>query len=188
MDAVARFAASRWAVVLVAAWAFGEAIVLPVVPDIALDLLSLAAPRRAPRLFLVATLASLLGSIVLFAAALAAPGPVRDLVLAVPGIDQAAFDSASRTVTTGVPSSIAQFGPGIPLKVFTVAWALGPGNVVPFVVGVVLNRITRIAPTLIVATAIGAAAPGWSRRHERLVLVAYAAVWLVVYALYFLVP
>jgi membrane protein YqaA with SNARE-associated domain len=184
MEAIARFAARRGAVVLIAAWAFGEALVLPVVPDVALDLLALAAPRRAVSLFVVATLASLAGSLVLFAFASAAPGPARDLVLAVPGVHPAMLDGASAAVASGAPWAIAQFGPGTPLKVDTVAWATGPGSVVPFVVGAVLNRITRIVPALLLAAVVGIAAPRWLRRHERFVIAAYAAAWITFYAFY----
>ena len=186
MDAIARFAASRLAVVLVAVWAFGEAIVLPIVPDVALDLFALAAPRRALRLFLVATLASLGGSLVLFAIASAAPDAARVMVLAVPGIPERMLDAASQTVAGGAPWSIAQIGPGTPLKVFTVAWASGPGSVAPFLVGAALNRITRIAPTLAAAAAVGAMAPGWLRRHDRLVIGGYGVAWVAFYALYLL--
>ncbi len=186
MDAIARFAASRGAVVLVAAWAFGEAIVLPVVPDVALDLLALAAPRSGLRLFAVATLASLAGSLALFAFASATPEAARAIVLAVPGIPERMLDAASQTVAAGAPSSIAQLGPGTPLKVFTVAWAAGPGSIVPFLVGAILNRITRMGPTLVAAAAVGALAPGWLRRHERLVIAGYGVAWVVFYGLYFL--
>jgi membrane protein YqaA with SNARE-associated domain len=184
MDAIERFARTHWAVALVAAWAFGEAIVLPVVPDVALDLLALAAPRRALHLFVVAVVASLLGSLVLFTVASAAPDAARAVVLAVPGIGQPMLDVASATVAGGVPWSIAQVGPGTPLKVFTVAWATGPGGAIPFALGAVLNRLTRILPVLLIATAAGAIAPDWLRRHERLVVIAYAIVWVVLYVAY----
>jgi membrane protein YqaA with SNARE-associated domain len=186
MEGLARFAASRGAIVLVAAWAFAEATVLPVVPDVALILLALAAPHRAAALFAVALAASLAGSLLLFAAATAAPDAARALVLAVPAIHPAMLAAATTTVAAGDPWSIAQFGPGTPLKVFTVAWAVGPGVVPSFVLAVILNRLTRIAPVLVVASVVGALAPGWIRRHERAVLVAYAVAWTVLYAGYVL--
>jgi membrane protein YqaA with SNARE-associated domain len=186
MDALARFAARKRAVALIAAWAFAEALVLPIVPDVALDLLALAAPRRAVRLFLVATLASVAGSLVLFAIASVAPATARDIVLAVPGISSRMLEAASSTVAGGAPWSIAQVGPGTPLKVDTVAGATGPGTLLPFVAGAVLNRITRIAPTLAAAAAVGTIAPAWLRRHERFVIVGYGVAWAVFYGLYFL--
>ena len=171
--------------VVVAVWAFGEAIILPVVPDVALDLLVLAAPGRALRLFVVAAVASMAGSLVLFAFASSAHGTAQALVLGVPGIDAAMLDAARSTVAGGDPLSIAQFGPGTPLKVFTIAWVIGPGSLLPFLVGVVLNRLTRIGPVVLVAAAAGTLAPGWLRRHGRLVLVAYAVAWAGFYVAYF---
>jgi hypothetical protein len=107
------------------------------------------------------------------------------VALAVPGVDQPLLDGASATVAGGAPWSIALVGPGTPLKVFTVAWATGPGGVVPFALGAVLNRLTRILPVLLIAAAAGALAPGWLRDHERLVVVAYAAAWIALYVAYF---
>jgi membrane protein YqaA with SNARE-associated domain len=185
MDAIARFARGRRAVLLVAGWAFGEAIVLPVVPDVALDLIALAAPRRALRLFLVAVGAALIGSVLLYAFASTTPDAARRLVLAVPGIDQPMLDAAAATVTGGVPWSIAQVGPGTPLKVDTLAWAVGPATLPAFLLGVVLNRVSRILPVLLLAAAAGAIAPDWIRRHERLVVAGYVIAWLVLYVTYF---
>ena len=184
LDRVAGVAAGRAGVVIVAAWSFAEAIALPIVPDIVLDLFGLAAPRRTARLFLVSVLGSLAGTVVLFAVATALPHVAESLVLAVPFIDQPMLDAARITVSRGDPVSMALFGPGTPLKVFTVAWTLGPGSLGGLLVGAVLNRCTRILPALLVATGLGALAPAWLRRHDRLVCVLYAAAWLAVYVSY----
>lgn len=184
MDRIGRFAMTRGAVVLVAAWSFGEAIVLPLVPDLALDLLGLAAPRRAPWLFLVGVIASLAGTLVLFAFAASQLAGAEALVLAVPAIDQPMLDAARATVAGADPMSLALFGPGTPLKVFTVAWAAGSGPLPALLVGAVINRATRIGPALLACVGVGAVAPAWIRGHERLVLAVYAAVWIVTYAAY----
>jgi hypothetical protein len=80
--------------------------------------------------------------------------------------------------------SIAQLGPGTPLKVYTAAWAAGPATPLALAMGVVLNRITRIVPGLLLAAAAGWLAPGLIRRHDRLVLIAYAAFWIIAYVVY----
>ena len=113
-------------------------------------------------------------------------GTQGQIPAAVPGIPERMLDAASQTVAGGAPWSIAQIGPGTPLKVFTVAWASGPGSVAPFLVGAALNRITRIAPTLAAAAAVGAMAPGWLRRHDRLVIGGSGVAWVAFYALYLL--
>jgi 1-acyl-sn-glycerol-3-phosphate acyltransferase len=189
IDMLARLASSRRGAALVAAWAFAEAIVFPVVPDVALGLLVLAAPRQVVRLFAAVVVGALAGTAVLYAAAVAAPDLVVRVLTALPGIDASVLAGAARTVASGDPTSIALFGPGTPLKVDTVAWAAGPGTPLALAVGVVLNRVTRIAPLLLVLVLSGSVAPGFVRRHERLVIAAYAAFWIGTYALYFgLVP
>jgi membrane protein YqaA with SNARE-associated domain len=189
LDRLAGVAADRRGVVLVGLWAFAEAIALPVVPDIALGLLALAAPRQALRLFLVALVAALAGTAVLYALAVVAPDAVYAVLTSLPGIDATTIDAARQTVASGSPTAIAGFGPGTPLKVYTFAWAAGPATPVALAVGVVLNRVTRVAPVVLVLALLGRLAPSFLRRHERAVLATYAAAWIVVYALYLgLVP
>ena len=47
-----------------------------------------------------------------------------------------------------------------------------------------LNRVTRIGPIVLVAALAGRLFPGWLRRHERLVIPAYGVAWTVFYAAY----
>ncbi len=189
LDRIAGVAADRRGVLLVGLWAFAEAIALPVVPDVALGLLALAAPRQALRLFLVVVAAALAGTVVLFALSMAAPDAAYALLAALPGIDAATVDKARLAVAGGDPASVAGFGPGVPLKVYTFAWATGPGSPAGLALGVVLNRVTRVGPVVLALAVLGRLAPVFLRRHERLVLVLYAAAWLAVYVLYLgLVP
>ena len=50
--------------------------------------------------------------------------------------------------------------------------------------GVVLNRITRIVPGVLLLAIVGRVAPAFLRRHDRLVLIVYAAAYVVGYAVY----
>lgn len=185
VDRIATFAQRRTGWMLAAAWGLGEAIVLPVVPDVALYLFAAAAPLSTLRLFLAATLGAVAGTAFLYALATADPAAATAIVLAVPGIDARMLADAGAAVATGDPGSMALFGPGIPLKVYTVGWADGAGDVVGLLLGAVLNRVTRIGPGLVVAAALGLAAPTFLRRWERPGLFLYGLGWLVVYALYF---
>lgn len=179
-----RIAAGRVGLALLAAWAFAEAIAFPVVPDVAIGLLALVVPRRTLVMFAAVVLGALAGTAVLYALALAAPDAVRSMLLALPGIPDAMLASARTTVAHGDPLSVALVGPGPPLKVFTFAWATGPGTPLALAAGAVLNRITRIGPGLALLAAVGWVAPGFLRRHDRLVLAAYTVFWVVAYALY----
>ena len=166
-DALARFAGRPVAVVALATWAAAEAIFLPIVPDIGLCLLALAAPRRAAALFAAVVAGALAGSILLAAFAIQAPEAARRLVLSVPGIDGRMLADAGASLERDGLGGFAQLGPGPPLKVYSVEWLARGGDILGLLAGGVLNRITRIGPALVVAAAIGSVAGPWLRRHAR---------------------
>lgn len=179
-----RIAGGRWGLVLVGGWAFAEAIFLPIVPDVVIGLLALVAPRRLPALFAVLVVGALAGTAVLYALTLANPGAVQAMLLSLPGIHPATLEQSRAVVADGAPMSIALVGPGTPLKVYTYAWATGPATPLALAVGAVLNRITRILGPLLLLAAVGWLMPGFLRRHDRLVLAAYATFYIVAYAFY----
>jgi membrane protein YqaA with SNARE-associated domain len=181
LERLASGPAGPWAV---AAWGFAEALFLPVVPDVLLCLLALAVPGRAWRLFAATIAGALAGSLVLYVFAQGDPVAVERLLMAIPGVTPATLDQAQASVAGASPYAFATFGSGIPLKVYTVAWASGPGGLPGLLVGVVVNRLTRVGPAVAVAYVIGRLAPGALRRHDRLVAASYVAFWLVVYVLY----
>jgi hypothetical protein len=180
-----RFAATRQATVLIGAWGMAEAIVLPVVPDVALYLLAMAAPRHAARLFAAAVVGALAGSAVLAGLMTVDPGAARSLMLAIPGISPQMLQAAERAFAGGDVLGFVGFGPGTPVKVYIVAWILAGGSPVLLPVGVVVNRLTRMGPGVLVTAIIGRLVPGLLRRHERLVLAVYIGLWVLTYVLYF---
>jgi membrane protein YqaA with SNARE-associated domain len=179
-----RISSGRAGVALVAVWAFAEAIFFPIIPDVAIGLLALVAPRRTLTLFAVLVAGALAGTAVLYVLTLAAPGAVESMLLALPGIPESMIAAARDTVAAGNPASIAQVGAGTPLKVYTYAWAIGPSTPLALAVGAVLNRITRIGPVVLLLAALGWFAPGFLRRHDRMVLAVYASAYVVLYAIY----
>ena len=186
IERVERFADSSAAVVMIGLWATAEAILLPIVPDVGLGLLALAAPRRGVPLFAVVLIGAIAGTLVMAAFALQAPGAARAALLALPGIDPAMLAGTERTLARDGVIGFAQIGPGAPLKAYTVEWLGRGGDVASLLVGVVLNRVTRIGPVLVVAAVIGRVAGPWLRRHSRIAVIAYAVLWLVFYLVYFL--
>lgn len=184
VDNLARFANGRAGPLSVFLWAFAEAVALPVIPDVLLGLLLLAAPRRFAILFASLCLGSLAGSLLLYAVTAADAEAVRQGLLALPGINQPMVAAASGTVASGSPICLLLFGPGTPLKVFTFAWANGGISAVGFLPAVVLNRVSRIAPLAIAEVCLGLLAPGFLRRRARIVLGLYAVAYLATYALY----
>ena len=184
VDRLARFAATTQAAVLVGAWGVAEAIALPVVPDVVLYLLALAAPRQAGRLFAAAIAGAVAGSAMLAGLTIVEPDAARSLILVVPGVDPAMVEAAQRAVAGGDVLGFVGFGPGTPLKVYTLAWALAGESSLLLLLGVVINRLTRMGPGVLVTALIGAMAPGFLRRHERPVIAIYVALWVATYVLY----
>jgi hypothetical protein len=185
LERVGLFARRPAAVVTMGIWGAAEAIVLPIVPDVGLCLLVLAAPRRTLLLFAAVVIGAIAGTLVMAAFALQAPDAARALLLAIPAVDPALLASADQSLARDGVAGFAQLGPGVPLKVYTVEWLAQGGDIGGLLVGTVLNRITRIGPALIVAAVIGQFAGSWLRRHPRLTLAAYAAFWILVYVAYF---
>jgi hypothetical protein len=179
IDALARMARGRLAAAIVAAWGFGEAIVVPLVPDLLLLPLVTAAPRRALALFGWTLVGAIAGSLVLSAITLSDPAAGRGIVLGVPGIRPDIIEAAEAAVAGGDPLAMVHLGPGIPLKVYTVAWWAGSvAPLAPYLVGVVANRIVRIGAAIAIFALLGLLAPRWLRRHERLALAGYVVFWL----------
>jgi hypothetical protein len=180
-----RFAATRQATVLIGGWGMAEAIVFPMVPDVALYLLAMAAPKYAARLFAAAVVGALVGSAVLAGLTTVDPGSARSLMLAIPGISPQMLQAAERVFAGGDVLGFVGFGPGTPVKVYIVTWVLAGGSPLLLMVGVAINRLTRMGPGVLVTALIGALAPAFLRRHEGLVLALYAALWVLTYVFYF---
>lgn len=169
---------------VVSGWSLVEAIFLPVVPDVALFLFALAAPRRALPLFLGVVVGSLIGTVVLVVLAGLDLGATERLVLAVPGVHQEMLSQTRDAFAAGNLLPFATVGPGTPLKVLSLAWLEVGGWPTALAAWVVVNRLTRIAPVLVLVVFAGLWRPEWLRRHDRLVLTIYGVIWLATYALY----
>ncbi|MEO5704189.1 MAG: hypothetical protein ABIZ52_06365 [Candidatus Limnocylindrales bacterium] len=180
-DQVTAFAESRRAAVLLFGWGMFEAVVFFVIPDVLLYVLAAAAPRRAARLLAWTIAGALAGSVLLYVLAVARPDAAQGLLIAVPGIHRPMLDAAITKVAGGDPLALVQFGPGTPLKVYTVAWASGVGSILALLVGVVVNRLSRIGPGVVVSAVAGFVAPTLLRRFRLVLGIAYVVTWLVYY-------
>jgi hypothetical protein len=179
-----RFAATRQATILIGAWGMAEAIAFPVVPDVALYLLVMAAPRHAARLFAAAIVGALAGSAVLAGLTMVDPEAARSLMLAIPGISPQMLEAAERGFAGGNVLGFVGFGPGTPVKVDVVAWVLAGGSPPLLALGVIVNRLTRIGPGVLATAVIGLLAPRFLRRYERQVVAIYVSLWVLTYVLY----
>lgn len=176
-----RLAGTRGTAVAIGLWAAAEAIVVPIVPDVLVCLLALAAPRQVLRLFGPILVGALVGTLLLAAFLVRAPEAGRTMLLALPGIDEQLLADTRDRVTRDGPIGFAQLGIGPPLKVTTQAWIEIGGDAPGLVAGALINRFTRVGSTVLVAALAGWWFAAWIRRRPGLVLAAYGLAWTAVY-------
>jgi membrane protein YqaA with SNARE-associated domain len=188
LEPFAALAESPWILVILFAWGVGEALVLPVVPDVLIGILAMAAPERAPILLGAAILGGVLGALAAWRMYSVSPA-VGERVLALqPGLGQHGLDAAERRLRQrGLVAGFAQVGPGLPLKAYLHALAaVAPQRPPGTVAGLALvNRLTRLVPVTLVFAALHplAQSSGWS---PPLLPAVYATGWIVFYAAYWI--
>ena len=183
LDRVETLAGTRPTAAAMGLWAAAEAIFLPVVPDVGLALLVLAAPRRAWPLFAAVVVGAIVGTLALGIVASQDPDAVRAMLLRIPGIDAAMIADARADLAGDGVLGFARVGIGAPLKVYTAEWQALGGDSAGLIAGAILNRLTRIGPAILLAAVGGRLFAPWIRRHAGLTLVAYAAFWTLVYVI-----
>ena len=164
-------------------WGFGEAVALPIVPDVLLGLLALATPAALGLPLAVAIIGGVLGAIAL--------GQLRrrqrrlvDRILDVqPGLGARGMADAHRRIEErGATRAFAQIGPGLPLKAYVVALVdAQPSIDGPRLIGLAsLNRATRIVPVVAAFAVVGQVARS-AGVSPSVAAPAYVAGWTVFY-------
>jgi 1-acyl-sn-glycerol-3-phosphate acyltransferase len=155
---IAAFAASGAGLTAMAAWAFGEAVIWPLLPEFAMVILVLAAPRSALRLSLVAAAASVAGGVAMYG--LAAHGVSLPAPLTTARMHEAAQEMVA---TDGAGAMAGQPMSGIPYKVFGAAAGRAHVGAVRFAAASVPARGLRILGVGLAAGLVGALLARWRR-------------------------
>ena len=157
---VAAFASGGAGLLLVAVWAFLEAMVWPVVPELLLVVLVLAAPAMWWRLTVTALVAGVLGGVVMLGVAGAGVDLPQPLVT-----DRMRESAAADVGELGAPAVHLQPFSGIPLKVY--ATAAGESDVDPlaFAAHSSIARGGRFVLVVAVAAIAATAARRWRRYY-----------------------
>lgn len=181
--AIATFACSTAGLLFMAAWALGEAVVLPLIPEFVLGVLVLAAPRRAWKLALAAGVGSLAGGALMYTLAMHGVAPPTPLTT--PRMHTTA---SADVAAEGAAALRHQAMSGIPYKVYggeagrqdvglgAFLWASATargvrilvGGLVLGAVGVLLWRWRRLYPVLLTGfvlafvTGLAMVVTGWS--------------------------
>jgi 1-acyl-sn-glycerol-3-phosphate acyltransferase len=166
-----RLALSGLGILLVAVWAFAEAMVWPFVPEVALFPLLLAAPAAMFRLVPTAVLASMVGGLCMLTLGVLGSAPPAPLIT-----ERMRAEVAVQVAAEGAAAVRHQPLSGIPFKVY--AAEAGRAGVDPliFLTTAVEARGTRIALVGAASAAVGLALQ--RRRHL------YPAVVVTGYALF----
>lgn len=168
---VARLALSRWGVALVAVWALAEAIVWPLVPELVLFALLLAAPRAGLRLVPTGVLASMAGGLLTLMLGAAAPSAplVTDRMRAAVHVETMAEGAAAvrHQPLSGIPFKAYAAGAGragVPPVAFLAAATESRGLRIGLVgaglalAGAALRRARHLYPAVLVAGTVLVAA------------------------------
>ena len=171
---------------LLAAWAVGEAIALPIVPDVGVGILALGTPAALGWPLAAVIAGGVAGALVFARLRTSRPASVRRLLAAQPGLGPHGLASArDRVRRVGSRRAFAQLGPGLPLK----AWIDAQLDLHPstgareLATLALINRLTRIVPVVAAFTAIGLVVrpPGLP---ASLVMSVYVAGWVAFYGVF----
>lgn len=155
---LAAFAGTSAGLLVMAAWAFGEALVLPLLPELALAILAVAAPRRALHLALAAAAGSLAGGALMYA--LAAHGVSPPAPLTTPRMHLVAAQHVS---AEGAAALRRQPMSGVPYKVYGQAAGRARVGLDAFVLASAPARGLRILAVSGLAGVLGAVMRRWRR-------------------------
>jgi 1-acyl-sn-glycerol-3-phosphate acyltransferase len=161
---VARLATSGVGLGIVAAWSFAEAIVWPLVPELVLFALLLAAPRAGVRLIPTAVLASMAGGLCTLALGAAGAAPEAPLVT-----ERMRITVAQQTAVEGADAVRHQPLSGIPFKIYAAEAGRAGVESLPFLGAAISHRGVRIATVGVACSVLGGALSRWPQRYLQVV-------------------
>ena len=168
---VAAFAGSWAGLLTVFLWAVAEAVVWPLIPEFALAVLCVAAPRRSLRLGLTAAAGSVAGGVVMYL--LAARGVHLPQLLTTTRMHEFLAD---RMAAEGAQGLRHQAFNGIPFKVYGLAAGSAHVGLLAFLVNCMPGRLFRITTISLLLGGFGALARRWRRWYP-----AYLCLFLILF-------
>ena len=187
IEPFASLAAEPLIVVLVVGWGVAEALFLPIVPDVLIGLLVLAAPWSIGPLLGAAVAGGVAGSLVGWWLLRREPDIARRALEIQPALGRPGLDAAAdRLRRRGLLAGFAQVGPGLPLKAYLHALrVIAPATRGAVVAGLALvNRVARLGPPALAFAALHPFAVSWPPMLLARVLIGgwtafYLAYWVV---------
>jgi 1-acyl-sn-glycerol-3-phosphate acyltransferase len=164
-----RLALSGLGILLVAVWAFAEAMVWPFVPEVALFPLLLAAPAAVFRLVPTAVLASMVGGLCTLTLGVLGPVPAAPLIT-----ERMRAEVAVQVAAEGPDAVRHQPLSGIPFKVYAAEAGRAGVDPLTFLTTAVEARGTRIALVGAACAALGLAVQRRRHLYPAVVVTGYA--------------
>lgn len=171
----------RWHLPASFGWGFAEATLFFVVPDVVVGWVALHDWRKGVLAALAATAGALLGGLLV----LLQPDLFLDLLPRVPTVSDAMLaDAGAQVEERGLMALL--LGPlgGIPYKAYAAHLGAQGADPLLFLALSVPARLERLLPAALLCGLVGWLARRRVRERPGLALAAYAAVWLLQYALY----
>jgi membrane protein YqaA with SNARE-associated domain len=171
---------------LVAGWAFAEAILFFLVADIPISFIAVRYGWRAGmKAALVAAVAAMLGGLVTYGWAAADPSGVTAMIQQLPAIDARLMATTRESFSDN--SYVAMFWgslSGIPYKLYALAAGVEGRALLPFVLLSPVLRLPRFLLAAALAASIGKLLSRRLTMRSRVILL--AAIWLLFYVWYFM--
>ena len=181
--AMVRRVSSRAALWAAGGWAFAEAVLFFLVPDVWLGYVALYAPRRMPVMLVAITIGAALGATVLYLATLVFGDGLSSVITAVPGIDAADLERARvELADQGAIAFLNGILAALPVKVYIHAAALSGIDLVDVVVFTIINRIERLLVFGLVMALVGWLGRPAIARWPLAAALLYVLAWVIFYA------
>jgi membrane protein YqaA with SNARE-associated domain len=168
------------------AWGLAEATLFFIVPDVWIGWVALVA-RRAAWAVVACTLAgALVGGVLTYTVAAAAPATSASILDGVPTVDRDAIQRVSSETEEHGPRSVV-YGPlrmGTPYKLYARAAGVQEEPLASFLFWSIPGRLERFLPLMGIAILAGLAMRRWIGARPRTALSLYAAIWTAFYAVY----
>jgi membrane protein YqaA with SNARE-associated domain len=186
IEPFATLAATPLVLLLLVAWGVGEAVVLPIVPDVLIGLLVLAAPGQTAPLLGAAVAGGVGGALIDWWLLRRHPALVARILMTQPALGRPGLDAAEQRLRDrGLGVGFSQVGPGLPLKAYLHALgAVAPDSGVRRVAALTfVNRVARLGPPALVFAALHPLAVGWP---PLALAVAWTGGWTTFYLAYWI--
>jgi hypothetical protein len=172
--------------VAAAAWGLAEATLFFIVPDVLLTWLAGFRPRVVWSAVAACLAGALAGGLVMYLAAAGAPGRMRALLETVPAVSGALVAETGSALEEGYGRRMLSAGfSGVPYKILAVESGARGQGLATFLGWSVLARLPRWVLVVLLARGVAAVVRARAARPDRVLWAMWAAVWGIVYVVYF---